>query len=213
MVRHLPERWGKRYSGKREPGRGYGPWLPKPRYWSPLKVPMSEKWALLCPPHKGVVKPSILHRAWLWWEHVRCSLGLFRLSKMSLARLGHGTKNKRHQISDPLELQQTPQMMVGPREHCPALRVTTLWHAAWHGGSMQPHTLPRSERLMGSFLKWGPTQDHGVSESRNHSRCVDQPEPVPGLLVTRGASSLSPVPGPWPHQLLLNSGRTFLKVF
>lgn len=134
---------------------------------------MSEKWALSCPPHKGVVRPGTLHRAWLWWEHVRCSLGLFRLSKMSLARLAHGAK-KRHQISDSPELQQTSQMMAGPSEHCPALTVTTLWHAAGHGGSMQPHTfLLRSEHLMGSFLKWGPTQDQGISVSRNHSRCMD----------------------------------------
>lgn len=50
-----------RYSEKSKPGKGSEAWIS--RQLSALKFPKPEKWVLLSPPGKGVVRSSILHGA------------------------------------------------------------------------------------------------------------------------------------------------------
>lgn len=39
--------------GRASLAEGFEPWFSKGRYLPSLKVPISKKWALSCPPHKG----------------------------------------------------------------------------------------------------------------------------------------------------------------
>lgn len=95
-------------------------------------------------------------------------------------------------------------MLGGPGEHLPALRVTVLRPAAGHGaprGLTLPYRrLNVSWAASSSAPRCGaPTQDPGISV---HRALTLQVQALTqrlcwrgGLLLTRGASSLSPIPG------------------
>lgn len=95
-------------------------------------------------------------------------------------------------------------MLGGPGEHLPALRVTALRPAAGHGvprGLTLPYRrLNVSWAASSSAPSCGaPTQDPGISV---HRALTLQVQGLTqrlcrrgGLLLTRGASSLSPIPG------------------